>query len=290
MIAHTEFIVVIHDDVFVEPAWLDELLKAVNPTIGMVTPGHKNLAGDFVHGGIVMRPDQSGHHTHILSKSRNPRCVQSACCAVYLLDVAKCGHLRADEQYPRHFFNVDLGMKVWETGFKVICTTSTVLTHSSCRPTNQGLELLDVPYEEERQKFKSAWIETGRYWKLEAVNWRSVPDLRPLVEHPGLVGRILDAALREDRAEFDVGIMRYCDTFGAYPALLEFAENAAVEVLAIGKARSDCSRTNLERFIAASQQRRAKNPGVSSSRQVATDGSAPWQPPMEEIPLAFFVL
>ncbi|HLQ77389.1 MAG TPA: glycosyltransferase, partial [Terriglobia bacterium] len=280
--ANTEFVVLMDDDVFVEAGWLDELLKTVNPNVGMVTPAHKNLAGDFVYGGIVMRPDQSGHHTHIFSQSRQPRRVQTMCSAVYLLDLAKCGHLRVDEQYSKYFLDIEFGLKVWEAGFQVVCATSTVVTHVGGGTLKQGSELSGILYEEQRRKFVSAWTETGRYWKLESAIWRHIPELRPLVEHPGLVGRILEAAHCEEHAVFNSRVQSYCDTFGAYPALLQFAENAAYENLTEGKSRSAHSQENLRCFIAASQERRAKNPDVSSSRGADAIGNAPWQPPMEE--------
>jgi glycosyltransferase involved in cell wall biosynthesis len=278
-IANTDFIVVMDDDVLVEPGWLDEMLKAINPSVGMVTPAHKNLAGDFVYGGIVMRPDQSGHHTHIFSKSRNPRPVQTICSAIYLLDRTKCGHLRVDEQYSKYFLDIEFGLQVWEAGFQVICTTATVVTHIGGGTLKQGSNLSTTLYEDQRQKFMHAWIETGRYWKLESVAWREIPELRRLVEHPGVVGRLLDAASSEARAKFETRADAYCSTYGAYPALLEFMENAAGELFFRGG--SAFARENLKRLITTSQKRRLQNPGVDSTRTDA--GTAPWQPPIEEM-------
>lgn len=286
-VANTEFVVLMDDDVFVEPGWLDEMLKAVNPSVGLVTPAHKNLSGDFVYGGVVMRPDQTGHHTHIFSRSRQPRRVQTVCSAIYLLDLTKCGHLRVDEQYTKYFLDIEFGLKVWEAGFQVICNTSAAVTHVGGGTLKQGSDLSGILFEEQRQKFVRAWIDTARYWKLESVAWRTIPEIAPLVEHPGLVGRLLESALREAQSEFDKRIEGYCAVFGAYPALLQFAENAAGEVLAAGTG-PDLYRENLRRLIAASQQRRAKNPDVSSARTGGI-GDTPWRPPMEEIPLGFIV-
>jgi GT2 family glycosyltransferase/SAM-dependent methyltransferase len=282
-IAKTEYLVLMDDDVLVEPGWLDEMLKAINPKVGMVTPGHKNLAGDFVYGGIVMRPDQSGHHTHIFCKSRRPRCVQTICSAIFLLDLTKCGHLRVDEQYTKYFLDIEFGLKVWEAGFQVVCTTSIVVTHMGGATLKQGSELSSTLYEEQRRKFIRAWIDTGRYWKLESVVWPHLSELRPLVQHPGLVGRLLDAAARETPAKFESEIDSYCARYGAYPALLEFMENAAGEALR-STAGTEDSRHNLKRLIETSQKRRSQNPDVSTVRS-ADDSRAPWQPPIEEIPV-----
>ena len=276
-IANNEFIVVMSDDVFVEPGWLDEMLKVMNPTIGMVTPGHKNPAGDFVYGGIVMRPDQSGHYTHIFSTSLQPRPVQTISSALFLLDLAKCGHLRVGEQYERYFFDIEFGLQVWEAGFQVVCLTSTVVTHTDEGTFDKDGELSDILYEHQRLKFVKAWIETGRYWKLESSIWRDIPELQALVEHPGLVGEMLNAASLENRKEFQVRTENYCTTFGPYPALLEFAEAAAAEIIAKGECEPESFRQNLNHFIAECGQRRARNPQISSSRRPDSNKIAPWQ-------------
>jgi ubiquinone/menaquinone biosynthesis C-methylase UbiE len=282
-IANTEYLVVMDDDVLVEPGWLDEMFKAVNPRVGLVTPGHKNLAGDFVYGGVVMRPDQSGHHTHIFSKSRAPRRVQTICSAIYLLDLTKCGHLRIDEQYTKYFLDIEFGLKVWEAGFEVVCTTGVVVTHIGGGTLKQGSDISNRSYEDQRKKFIRAWIDTGRYWKLESVVWRDIPELRPLVEHPALVGGLLDAASCETPGKFNSRIDTYLARYRAYPALLEFMENSAGEALR-SKAGTENARHNLEHLIGTSQKIRSQNPGVSSAS--GSEGTrVPWQPLTEEFPL-----
>ena len=60
----TDFLLLMDDDVFVEPGWLDGMLRAMTPSVGVVTPLHKGRNGNLSYAGVVMRPDYSGHHSH----------------------------------------------------------------------------------------------------------------------------------------------------------------------------------------------------------------------------------
>ncbi|MEQ1845879.1 MAG: glycosyltransferase, partial [Nitrospira sp.] len=71
-ICKTDYLLLMDDDVFVEPGWLDGILRCMNPTVGVVTPLHKDAHGNLSYAGIVMRPDYSGHHTHCLVAPGQP--------------------------------------------------------------------------------------------------------------------------------------------------------------------------------------------------------------------------
>jgi|GEM_PF-761737 len=284
-LVNTEYAVLMDDDVFVEPGWLDEMLKAITPAVALVTPGHKNLAGQFTYGGVVMRSDNSGHHTHIFSKSRIPRRVQSMCSAVYLLDMSKCGHLRVDEQYSKYFLDIEFGLQIWEAGFEVVCTTGTIVTHVGGGTLKQGSEISGKLYEEQRIKFVKSWVETGRYWKLISTTFRNIPEIRTLLDNPGIVAPLLQAALVEAPTDFKLRSEIYLEQFGAYPALLEFAEICAGELLMEKKAAAQLAQENLRKFISDSQLRRSRNSEVSVDSSLGNTTSP--DVPLEDQPLFF---
>src|SRR5262249_25820997 len=54
-ICDTDFLVLMDDDVFVESGWLDGLLRCMTPSVGVVTPLHKDQGGNLSYAGVVMR-------------------------------------------------------------------------------------------------------------------------------------------------------------------------------------------------------------------------------------------
>jgi len=66
--ATTDYLVLMDDDVFVEPGWLDGLLKSMTLNTGVVTPLHNDFNGSLSYAGIAMDSDYSGNHEHIVKK------------------------------------------------------------------------------------------------------------------------------------------------------------------------------------------------------------------------------
>ena len=50
-----------------------------------------------------MRPDESGHHTHVMNIGDKPQNIQTLCSAIMLIDMSRCGHVRLDELTPNTF-------------------------------------------------------------------------------------------------------------------------------------------------------------------------------------------
>ncbi len=103
---NTEYLVLMDDDVFVQPGWLEGMLRAMVPEVGVVTPGHYDRNGNFSYAGVIMQPDDSGHHTQVMNIGDRPQHIQTLCSAVMLIDMTRCGHIRLDEMhsqvFPRH--------------------------------------------------------------------------------------------------------------------------------------------------------------------------------------------
>ena len=180
--ARTDFLVLMDDDVFVEPGWADALLACVNSRVGVVTPVHYDAYGRFNYAGIIMHGDRSGGHRHDLEVPAAPVRNMTLCSAVMLIDLAKCGHLRMDENYSKYFLDIDYGLSVWEAGYEVVCTPRAEVTHIGGATLEQGTSKAYMLHEPQRQYFVAKWMATGRYDALEAGPWKAVPEFARLRE------------------------------------------------------------------------------------------------------------
>jgi hypothetical protein len=112
------------------------------------------------------------------------------CSAVMLIDLAKCGHLRLDENYSKYFLDIDYGLSVWEAGYEVVCTPHAEVTHIGGATLEQGSRDAHALHEPQRRYFVEKWMKTGRYDALEAGIWARTPEY-PRWQREGAV----DAAL-----------------------------------------------------------------------------------------------
>ena len=174
--ARTDYLVLMDDDVFVEPGWADALLGCVNSRVGVVTPVHYDAYGRFNYAGVIMHGDRSGGHRHDLEIPASPVRTMTLCSAVMLIDLAKCGHLRLDENYSKYFLDIDYGLSVWEAGYEVVCTPAAEVTHIGGATLEQGSRSAHALHEPQRRYFAQKWMATGRYAALEAGIWAGVPE------------------------------------------------------------------------------------------------------------------
>lgn len=174
--ARTDYLVLMDDDVFVEPGWADALLACVNSRVGVVTPVHYDAYGRFSYAGVIMRDDRSGHHRHDLAKPAGPVPVMTLCSAIMLIDLPKCGHLALDENYSKYFLDIDYGLSVWEAGYQVICTPRAEVVHIGGATQEPGTRQANALHEPQRQYFARKWIATGRYDALQARAWSGLPE------------------------------------------------------------------------------------------------------------------
>ena len=49
----TDYLVLLDDDVFVEPNWLEGMLRYVGENVGVVAPLHKDRFGRLSYAGVV---------------------------------------------------------------------------------------------------------------------------------------------------------------------------------------------------------------------------------------------
>lgn len=221
-ICKTDFLVLMDDDVFVEPGWLDGMLRCIDQTVGVVTPFHKNRDGDFSYSGIVMRPDYSGDHAHSLAKFECPTPIQTLCSAILLIDIRKCGHIRFDESYSKYFLDIDYGLRVWETGFRVVCSPFTMVTHLGGATLQQGSHLSNVLFDRQRQHFVRTWIQTKRYKNIEQNAWGRIPALKEILDMPSELESLVVRNPKESLECFYKRAHVYFDRLKNYPVLIDY--------------------------------------------------------------------
>lgn len=176
-ICRTDYLVLMDDDVFVENGWLDGLLKCLNTKTALVTPCHQNGKGQFSYAGIIMDPDNSGRHAHILEKPPKPIPVQTICSALMLIDLNKIGHLKLEETYQKYFLDIDYGFSVWEAGYQVICTPNVVVTHLGGGTLKHNSDKANTYFDMQRTIFLKSWRDTGRWECLKTKIWKNEPEI-----------------------------------------------------------------------------------------------------------------
>jgi GT2 family glycosyltransferase/SAM-dependent methyltransferase len=222
----TDYLVLMDDDVFVEESWLDGLLKCVDDKTALVTPCHKNAKEQFSYAGVILNPDYSGHHTHILEKFDRPMPVQSICSAVMLLDLNKIGHIKVEEVYQKYFLDIAYGLSVWEAGYRVICTPEVVLTHVGGGTLAHNSNSAATKYEQQRTIFVKAWCDTGRLYRLKTTIWESEPVLRTQLILEEEIDWLLKSNLPLE--ELRAKALVVAEKLNGYPVLIDYANQRIV--------------------------------------------------------------
>lgn len=219
----TDFLVLMDDDVFVEPGWLDGMLRCMTSSVGVVTPLHKDLSGNLSYAGVVMRPDYSGHHTHSFALPEQSTRIQTLCSAILLIDVSKCGHVRFDECYSKYFLDIDYGFRIWEAGFQVVCSPYTMVTHIGGGTLKHGSNMSNDLVEKDRTHYVCEWIETKRYNRLEQGIWQSMPEIKALLDIPGDLSELLENFPGENAVAAKNALLAFFRSLKNSPAIRDWA-------------------------------------------------------------------
>ncbi len=199
--ARTDHLVLLNDQMEVGVGWLDGLLEAMTLEVALVAPIHRARYESAWYWGIAFHPDGSGHHSHIQAPPTGPHPIFAPCSPVFLIDRAKCRHFLFDEAYGHAFFDIDFGLRVWEAGYRVICTPSARVIHLGGGPLPYGPEVNRKQFESDRQRFVAGWLNSGKLRTLESTVLRELPELRQLLdvcdEVRGLLSRMPGETLSE---------------------------------------------------------------------------------------------
>jgi SAM-dependent methyltransferase len=192
--AKTDFVVLLDDDVFVSPGWLEGLLDSVDDRTGIVTPVHRDRHGRISYSGVYLNGDENGGHAHTTDVPSSKRPCQCICSAAVLIDRTKCGDILFSETYRKYFLDLDYALQVWESGYEVACTPNSLVTHlgGGTMPYTSPESL--AGFQRDSATFAATWIKTGRLGRLERGIWSQFDYLRHLNEIPQRIQQTLGQA------------------------------------------------------------------------------------------------
>lgn len=188
----TDTLVLMDDDVFVGPGWLEGLLRCLDDQTALVAPLHRDRFGKLSFSGVYFAGDGQGTHAHLLDRPERPRATQTVCSALILVDLRKCAGIFMDEVYAKYFLDLDYSLRVWEAGYQVIVTPEVTVTHLGGATMVWGSAQAEAVQKHDRQWFIERWLKTGRLAQLEQGRWQNYSELRPLLEIPSRINQFFD--------------------------------------------------------------------------------------------------
>lgn len=189
---NTDFLVLMHDDVFVGTGWLQGLLASMDEETGVVAPMHKDRNGAISFSGTYLIGDGWGTHAHLTDVPQMKRGSQSLHPALLLIDMKKCGQIFFDEQYKKYFFDLDYSFRVWEVGYKAVCTPDVVVTHLGEAAMDRFSKQAQLLYNRDLKTFVEEWIDTGRLARLGEAVWSRQATLKQLTSIPQRINHVFD--------------------------------------------------------------------------------------------------
>ena len=218
----TQYLVLMDDDVIVEPGWLDAMLACMNTETGVVTPVHKDKDGDVSYCGIIFRPDRSAHHGHLFDRPRDPAPIMTMSSAILLVDRNTCGHIRFDETMPKYFLDLDYGLRVWEAGYKLMLAPKVPVCHIGGATLNYGSEGNQNKWEDHRQVFRRKWFDTGRIDRLARERFSEHPEIIRQWRLLEKVSSLLDMNEGETREEYSTRARTVYEELKPVPVLNQY--------------------------------------------------------------------
>ena len=222
--ASSKYVVLMDDDVLVEPGWLEGMLAAMTADVGAAAPVHKNQDGIISFSGVYLMGDDYGTHAHLLDIPAAAREVQSACSAVLLIDMDKCGSVFFDERYQKYFLDIDYSLKIWETGYKLVVTPDAIVTHFAGATLPHGTTRALQLWNRDLRIFQSIWIETRRLKNVEDQYWSGNTFLTMLCQIPDKIKTLTKNKENWDYTEFVSNLytlLELCEPFGLFKSFLK---------------------------------------------------------------------
>ena len=168
--AKTDYVVLLDDDVFVTPGWLEGMKDAVDERTAVVTPLHRDRRGRASYSGVYLLGDGSGRHAHTIDVPDSPRITECICSAATLIDRRKCDGIFFGEIYRKYFLDLDYALQVWEAGWRVVCTPSSSVTHWGGGTMSWRSAEAAAAVERNGATFAATWIASGRLAKIQKTS------------------------------------------------------------------------------------------------------------------------
>jgi len=196
--AKTDLLVLMDDDVFVQQGRLDGHLESMDCETAVVGPLHQDANEKISHSGVYLSGDEWGRHAHLLDVPDEPRVVQCLCSACLLIDLSKTRGIFFDERYGKYFHDLDHSLKVWEAGYKVVCTPRSIVTHLAGATMPHGSAISTLLWNKDIQIFAADWIRSGRLKRLQTGIFSRFPFLVLMSYIPARI----QSVVQEDTWEF----------------------------------------------------------------------------------------
>jgi hypothetical protein len=169
-----------------------------------------------------MQPDDSGYHTHVMNIGDRPQHIQTLCSAIMLIDIARCGHIRLDETHSKYFLDIDYGLRIWEQGFRVVCSPWARVTHVGGGTIEQGSGRSIQLFEEQRRHYRREWVDTRRIHALRRGIWRAIPEFVELSMLKREIDSLFFEGSRLSRDAFFSRARSVVENLNALPALKNY--------------------------------------------------------------------
>lgn len=163
-ITNSKYVVLIDDDAFVSEGWLDALIECAksDEKIGIVGAKILNRNGKIDHtGGYITSDGWYGTYDFDISKEIEVRWVNSSCVLLKRDVMIKIGGF--DESFIKYFHDVDIGIRCWQHGYKVVVTPKCVITHIAEATIRRIRDDLPIIANKDRQTFFQKWIWNGKF-------------------------------------------------------------------------------------------------------------------------------
>lgn len=263
-----DFLVLLDDDVILEPGWLDGLIGCAQSykDSGIIGAVLKNRKGRIIHTGGDVTDTYFG--VEIKEPITKPTERKYACSAVMLITrkaIEKIGQF--DQGYRKYGQETDYCLRAWEAGFKVIVTPDAKAVHLVGQTVNLRPDMKDL-WEKDRARFYHKWRNTPFYNKYEIIDLSRRGVVFPFLNGNGNDGTCNadSGALRplhEVKQEIDLlknrynlqyidipgsflaeqkyfyELVSYCKSIGLFPALVTDGKNTKVIADLIGAGLED---------------------------------------------------
>jgi len=152
-----DVLVLLDDDVIVEPGWLDGLTACAgnDAKVGVVGCILKDRKGNINHSGAAASEECFGRtYTDAIPRPRESKYVCSAVMLIKRNVIEKVGEF--DETFKKHGQDADYCYRAWEAGFKVVCAPTATAKHQ-VGATIRLRGDMDAGWQQDRETFERKW-------------------------------------------------------------------------------------------------------------------------------------